>query len=374
MYEYCHGGNVRFEPNGADFLDLSANINPLGFPEGVEEAVKNEIHFCCCYPDNKSFRLRECIADFEQVKPEWIFCGNGSSDIIFRLPFCLKPRKALIEQPTFSDYERSLKSYGTKIHYHKLEENWNFECDENIATIAKRELVDLIFLCNPNNPTGILTKRKIIENLLRSCRNWKAVLVVDECFIDFTEQANDVTMKPLLSEFDNLIILKAFTKIFALPGIRLGYAICNNKELIDKLYFHGTDWAVSNLAQAAGTAALKNAETYLKETVLFVKQERQYVKGELENLKYKVFDSQANFLFIKSPYDFDLQEELDKHRIRIRSYKNIDGLGAGFYRLALSQHQYNIRLIETVQKIVSEQNKISNKNFDNVQENICTDL
>ncbi|MDR2756351.1 MAG: aminotransferase class I/II-fold pyridoxal phosphate-dependent enzyme [Planctomycetaceae bacterium] len=353
MYEYCHGGNVHFEPGGINFLDLSANINPLGFPEGVEDAIKNEITFCYRYPDNNSAVLRECIADFERVKPEWIFCGNGSSDIIFRLPLCLKPRKALIAIPTFSDYERSLKSYGTKIHYHQLMESQNFECDENIITTAEKKHIDLIFLCNPNNPTGILTKRKIIENLLRCCQN-SATVVVDECFIDFTEQANDVTVKPLLSEFDNLIILKAFTKIFALPGIRLGYAICNNKTLMDKLYFHGSDWAVSNLAHAAGIAALKNAETYLKKTVLFVKQEKQFVKRELENLRYKVFNSQANYLFLKSPYDFDLKEELDKHRIRIRSYKNTDGLKSGFYRIALSQHQHNIRLVETVRKIVSD--------------------
>ncbi|MDR2438799.1 MAG: aminotransferase class I/II-fold pyridoxal phosphate-dependent enzyme [Planctomycetaceae bacterium] len=357
MYEYRHGGNVHFELGRANFLDLSANINPLGFPEGIEEAIRNEIIFCCNYPDNSSVRLRKCIADFERVKPEWIFCGNGSSDIIFRLPPCLKPRKALIEIPAFSDYERSLKSYGTKIYYHQLNENQNFECDESIVTTTEREQVDLIFLCNPNNPTGILTKRKIIENLLRSCRNSKTTVAVDECFMDFTEQADDVTVKPLLAEFDNLVILKAFTKIFALPGIRLGYVICNNKELINKLYFHGPDWAVSNLAHAAGIAALKDAETYLKKTVLLVKQERQFVKHELENLRYKIFDSQANYLFLKNPYDFDLKEELDKHRIRIRSYKNTIGLEAGFYRLALSQHQHNVRLIETVQKIVSEKNK-----------------
>jgi histidinol-phosphate aminotransferase len=354
MYEYRHGGNVRFEPDGTDFLDLSASFNPLGFPEGVEDAIKKEIPFCQYYPDNNSFRLRERIADYEQVKPEWIFCGNGSSDIIFRLPLCLKPRKALITLPTFSDYERSLKSYGAEILYHKLEESRNFECDERIVTTVEKEPVDLVFLCNPNNPTGILTKRKIVENLLQCCRKRKTIVVVDECFMDFCEQANDVTVKPLLSEFDNLILLKAFTKIFTLPGIRLGYSICNNKEVIDNLYFHGTDWTVSNLAQAAGIAALSNAESYLKKTVLFVKQERTFVKRELEQLKFKVFDSQANYLFIKSPYDFDLKKELDQYRIRIRSYNNTEGLEFGFYRLALSQHQHNIRFIETVQKIISE--------------------
>ncbi|MDR1962831.1 MAG: aminotransferase class I/II-fold pyridoxal phosphate-dependent enzyme [Planctomycetaceae bacterium] len=357
MYKYQHGGNVYFEScNGADFLDLSASFNPLGFPPGVEDAVRNEIRFCNRYPDYRSVLLRESIADYEKVPADWIFCGNGSSDLIFRLPLCLKPRKALIWTPTFSDYERSLKSFGTEIQYHKLEENQNFECDESIVTTVEKEPTDLIFLCNPNNPTGILTKREIIEKLLRYCRTTKTFVVVDECFIDFTEQADEVTVKPLLSEFDNLIILKAFTKIFALPGIRLGYSICNNKTLIDQLYYHGPDWAVSNLAQAAGMAALKNTETYLKQTVLFVKQERQYVQRELENLRYKIFDSQANYLFIKSPFGFDLKKELDKYRIRIRSFDRDSGLESGFYRLALSQHQHNTRLIETVQKITSEKN------------------
>ncbi len=351
MYEYRHGGNVRFEPHGADYLDLSANINPLGMPPHVQDAIQHAVGECEFYPDSFSTQLREHIANHEQIKPEHVFCGNGSSDIIFRLPAAIRSQKVLTLSPTFADYRRAANAIGAEVVFHRLEEKNGFVCDETLLATVERVRPDLVFLCNPNNPTGLLTKLEVIEQLLQTCRKNNVFVVIDECFIDFTERAKQETAKQLLNEFDHLLVLKAFTKIFAMPGIRLGYALCGNKKLLDGLYAHGPDWPVSRLAQAAGIAATQNPMPYLERTIAFVKQERERMKRELEQWNYTIFDGQANFLLMKNPYPFDLQAELDAFKIKLRTYNATEGLDERFYRAAVSQREHNQRFIEAVQQI-----------------------
>ncbi len=351
MYEYLHGGNAAFEHNGEKILDLSANINPLGFPKEIEKAIKNEIHFCDRYSDNYSTELRNKIALYENIDSKWIFCGNGASDIIFRLPIALRSKSVLVTAPTFSDYERSSKSFGSNLAYQYLEESENFVADRKILDIVKKYNSDLIFICNPNNPTGVMTERSIIEELLIYGKKNNANIVVDECFMDFAENSEIYTAKKLLPLYDNLIILKAFTKIFALPGIRLGYALCGNQATIEKLYAHGPDWAVSNIAQAAGIAALENAEEYIKNTIEYVSAERQKMQNALTEMKFKLFDSRANYIFFHNPHDFDLYKELNKKGIRIRSCDNYRGLSSGFYRTAVSKSADNEKLISALKEI-----------------------
>ena len=354
MYEYKHGGNAIFE--NENILDLSANINPLGLPEGVEEAIKNDIQNCTRYPDNSSSKLRNEIAYYDNVEKENIFCGNGASDIIFRLPLVTKPRRGLILAPTFSDYERSIRAFGSDIVYYNLKEKENFTVQDEILETIKRKNVDLVFICNPNNPTGMLTKRTVIKNILELCKNMNTLVVVDECFMDFTLQSSEYTVKPLLKEYNNLIILKAFTKVFALPGIRLGYALSSNLSIINNLYNYGADWAVSNLAQSAGIAALKNWQSYIQKTLEFLTYERAYLKNELENLGFAVFDSSANYIFFKSPYAFDLYAELDKKEIRIRSCDNYIGLSKAYYRIGISSQKNNRKLIHNMKEVIKCQN------------------
>ncbi len=350
MYDYQHGGNALFETDGQNILDLSANINPLGFPEGVREAIINQIPLITGYPDSISRELRKEISAFEQVEPDWIFCGNGASDIIFRLSVCIKPKNALLPAPTFSDYERSLKAVGTNIYYHYLQEEQGFKIDEGIIQNILSKNINMIFLCNPNNPTGILTDYFVIEKILSCCEKTNTIVVVDECFIDFVEKSDSFTSKSLLKKYENLIILKAFTKVFALPGIRLGYAICSNSKIIEKLYECGPDWAVSNIAQAAGIAAVKSCYTspYLSDTVTYITKERVLIKNELEKKNFVTFDSKANYIFFKNPYSFDLLGKLNEAGIRIRHCSNYVGLSRDYYRVAVSTIQNNLKFIEAI--------------------------
>ena len=348
---FRHGGNAVFENGKEDIIDLSANINPLGMPKGVKNAITREIKNSNRYPDNFSNKLREKIAEFEHVNPDWVFCGNGTSDIIFRLPRAAQAKKVAVTSPTFSDYERSSRSYGSEVSCYTLSLDRGFALDSGFIKALQREKPGLVFVCNPNNPTGRLTEQDLIKELLGCCRQIGAWLVVDECFLDFTEQADEYTSKIFLESNSNLVIMKAFTKLFALPGIRLGYALCANWTLMENLYFHGPDWPVSNLAQSAGIAALEGAENFIKQTVDYVSTERRRIKKELTRLGYIVFEAKANFIFLQNPYPFDLREELDKKRIRIRSCKNYSGLDVSFYRIAVSTKQNNTMLLTAMAEI-----------------------
>ena len=353
MYKYSHGGNAVFEDGKSDVIDLSANINPLGIPHGTEDAIIGGIATINRYPDSFSTKLREEIGTFENINPDWIFCGNGASDIIFRLPRAVRAKRVMVTAPTFSDYERSARCFGAEVIYHPLSAGNGFMLDSSFLASVQRENTDLIFICNPNNPTGKLTERELINNLLCHCKKAGAWLVIDECFLDFAEHADQYTSKIFLEDNPTLVILKAFTKLFALPGVRLGYALSANKTLIENLYFHGADWAVSNFAQAAGIAALKDANAYVSQTVKYVSAERERLEKELEQLGFNVFESCANYVFFQNPHPFDLHGELDKAGIRIRDCGNFPGLDSRYCRIAVSTNENNTKALTAIAEIIN---------------------
>jgi len=351
MYEYSHGGNAVFEQGNENIIDLSASINPLGMPENVASAIIRDIPNINRYPDNFSILLREKTAAFEGVNPEWIFLGNGASDIIFRLPRAVGATKVMVCAPTFADYERSARSYGAEVCRYTMSKDNDFSLDASFVKAVQVEEPNLVYICNPNNPTGKLTETELIGELLDVCKRIGAWVVIDECFIDFAEQASIYTSKAFLNDYSNLVILKAFTKVFAMPGIRLGYALCSDKDLIDSLYFHGADWAASNLAQAAGLAALDDANAYIKRTAEYVAAQRCLIERELARLGYMVFASSANYILFQNPFPFDLRDKLNSAGIRIRSCGNFPGLDDTYYRIAVSTKENNSKLLAVMKEV-----------------------
>ena len=341
MYEYRHGGNAAYETGNEGVIDLSASINPLGAPENVREAIAGAIAGCARYPDSSSARLRERLAEYENVSPGQIFCGNGASDIIFRLPKASRAASALVTAPAFSDYERSAASGGLKIIRHALSPENGFAVDTRFMETAMEAKPGLVFLCNPNNPTGRLIEKRTVAELLKRCEGFGALVAIDECFLGFAKRRDEFASVPLTQSHKNLIVIKAFTKLFALPGIRLGYAICSDADIIGGLYAHGCDWPVSNLAQAAGVAALTGVWDYVDKTAEFVSREREFLESGLSRMGFQVFPAAANYVFFRNPFPFDLREELDKKGIRVRSCGDFHGLDKSYCRAAVSGHENN---------------------------------
>ncbi len=358
MYNYVHGGDVYSLPEGKKVIDFSANINPLGLPKEVKNALKAAINVCADYPDPFCRKLTEKLARYHNLEQKYIFLSNGAADVLFKLALAIKPGKALLLAPTFADYEKALATVNCKIDYFGLSAGNDFRVDDSILTKINND-TDLVIICNPNNPTGQLTEEKLLLKILDKCRSTGTYLLVDECFMDFVDKEKGFSLKKYLSEYDNLIILKAFTKTYAMAGIRLGYCLTSNEDIIDKCRENGQDWSVSTLAQAAGLSAL-DEEDYLTKSKEYIKRERSYLLQNLHKLGFKVYGSEANYIFFAAKNLPRLAEKLKKDGFLIRKCANYHNLDEHYYRIAVRTTSQNKLLIKAVRKLLKNENFASN--------------
>lgn len=341
MKKQVHGGDVYRYKNA---LDFSSNMNPLGTPERVIQAARDSMGEICNYPDIQQEKLISGIADWEDVPAEWIICGNGAAEVIFTLVHALKPKTALLLAPTFAEYEQALEAEDCQIAFHLLKEESGFLPDEDLLDDITED-TEVLFLCNPNNPTGRLIPLALMDRILERCSETGTFLVIDECFQDFIPEPAVYTRKKDLKENKNLFLLKAFTKRYAMAGIRLGYGLTSNQELLDKMHRVVQPWNVSIPAQAAGVAALNETE-YLAKGREIVFREQLFIKSKLQELGFKVYDSQANYVFFRGPEG--LVEKAWESKVLIRDCGNYRGLCQGYYRVAVRSHEENVRLIEAL--------------------------
>ena len=346
-----HGGDwagYRAE-FGRDALDFSANVSPLGLPAGVAAAITAALPMADRYPDPLCRDLRKALAEAEGVPAEQILCGNGAADLIFRLALALRPRRALLPAPTFAEYAAALDTVGCTVQRVFLQEENDFTVTDDFVD-AVTDDIDAVFLCQPNNPTGQVTPPELVQKLLRRCVACGAVLVVDECFLDFLPDRDALTAKRLLHDASNLIILKAFTKLYAMAGVRLGYALCGNAALMDKMRAAGQPWAVSSLAQAAGLAAL--GETAYADCVRdLIAEERPKLAAGLRALGLYVVGGRANYLLFQAPADFG--ETLRRRGAVVRSCANYPGLDGSWYRTAVRTNAENQKLLQIMGEVLA---------------------
>ena len=348
--ELVHGGDwagyrARF---GHDALDFSANVSPLGLPQGVADAIVAALPTADRYPDPLCRELRTALSRAEQLPEPWILCGNGAADLIYRLVLALKPRRALLPAPTFAEYAAALESVGCEVKRKTLHEADDFAVTETFVQ-AVNQSIDLVFLCQPNNPTGQITPPELVQRLVRRCADCGAVLVVDECFLDFLQQRDALTAKPLLQTAPNLVILKAFTKLYAMAGVRLGYALCANTALLAKMQAAGQPWGVSSLAQAAGAAALRET-AYADAVRALIADQRPRLAAGLRALGLQVIEGSANYLLFRAPET--LGAALQQRGVCLRSCGNYPGLSAGWYRTAVRTAPENEQLLQTMREVL----------------------
>ena len=353
MVKLVHGGDIYSarERIQGTILDFSANINPLGLPDSVKSALMERLDDFALYPDPLCRELVQKIAESEQIAPEHILCANGAAELIFRLVQAIRPRCALVVAPTFAEYEQALNGCSCRIEYHLLKQEQDFVLDDSVLEKIHPH-TGIVFLCNPNNPTGQLVDQKLLERILVRCSSCGALLVVDECFRDFLEDCDGNSMKGWVEKFPNLLILRAFTKHFAMAGLRLGYCLCANPPLLERMAGLGQPWGVSVPAQIAGVAALSDTD-YLRRTRELIAQERDYLKQQLGKLPVRVIGSQANYIFFHAPEDSErensLAAALEQDGILIRSCDNYYGMPKGYYRIAVRSHADNQKLVEAME-------------------------
>ncbi len=345
-----HGGQIY---NKKVKLDFSVNVNPLGTPETVVEQAYKGILEAAKYPDANCSDLREAIAQRDNVSKDFVICGNGGAELIFQAVAALKPKRALIIEPTFCEYRQSLENHQCQIDTYQLSEAKYFDINIEIEEILKQVTpeVEMVFLCNPNNPTGLATSKKAVEKLIHQCHKVGALLFVDESFGELTDGYERFSIIDQVSKYDNLFVLKSMTKTYAIAGIRLGYGLCSNRGLLEKMCRNVQCWNVSMVAQMAGVAALKCKE-YTQESTALISKERNYMIDELMKLGIKVFPGKANYLMLhceKNLYKLLLQKE-----ILVRSCANFKGLKKNYYRIAIKKHSENQKLINAITEIYNE--------------------
>ena len=343
-----HGGDIYTNPIEYDF---SVNINPLGVPEGVRNALHEAVNDCSNYPDIASGKLKNAVSNILSIPKEYLLFGNGASELFMAIVHAIKPEKTVIPIPSFYGYEyATIANNGDIIYYETKIEN-NFHVAEDILTVLKDD-INLLFLANPNNPTGNLISRDLLLKILRHCMDRDILVVLDECFIELTDAPLENSLVDELKEFKQLLILRAFTKSFAIPGIRLGYLVCPDEKTARLIEEQLPEWNVSVPAQQAGIAAMKE-ENFLQQSRKLIANERDWLTKELTQMGAKVFPSKANFILFQWTKD-DLYQRFLEQGILIRDCSDYEGLSKGYYRIAVKKHEENEELIRIMHSVVKE--------------------
>lgn len=340
-----HGGDIY---RNQVALDFSVNMNPLGAPQTVLSAVADAVNDCTAYPDIHAEKLKLAVGAMLGVDPETLIFGNGASELFLAVVHGLKPKKIVIPVPSFYGYEHAAGAVTEEIDYVPLRETEEFYIGNSLYD-ALSEDVDMLFFANPNNPTGVLTKTEDLFRLISHCKERNIMLVLDECFIEFCGEK--YSMLPFLDEFPNLIIVRAFTKSFSIPGVRLGYLLSRNPEIRERIMRQLPEWNLSTFAQAAGIACA--GETgFLEQTIPYLKREREFLINGLHALlqrNCKIYSGAANFLLFKS--QLPLYEKFLEHGILIRDCRNFRGLSEGYYRIAVKTHEANQQFLKVAGEI-----------------------
>ena len=356
-----HGGDIYGNKNIE--LDFSVNLSPIGPPQEVCRLLKEKdwTGILTNYPDPEYRELRQALSQKMDLPEDRILCGNGASELLMAAVQAVRPKRAMIPVPSYQGYERALQAVGAEILFYKLDREKGFALTEDILEsadglkrLAGTKEETMLFLCNPNNPVGKCIEQELLDQIADYCKANHIYLVMDECYIDLLTDAQSRTMKRRLPENPYLIIVNAFTKAYALPGIRLGYLMTGNEELRERIRMQQPEWSVSMLAQKAGIAAL-SSRGYLEEARQAVRAEREYISGQLQELGMEVFDGQAPFVMFQSGKE--LYEPLKKKGILIRRCDGIRGArdpseeNGHYYRIGLRSHAENMRLISKIREV-----------------------
>lgn len=353
-----HGGNIY--GNEIEY-DFSVNLNPLGPPDAVREALAEALNHVEEYPDPEYRELRRALANYWRLAEEQLVLGNGASELIPGIIRALTPKTCMVTAPCYSGYETALKAAAPscRIHWIFLREEDDFTLPENICREIAHVKPDLLILTNPNNPNGKRISANRLREIVAACRGAGTVLLMDECFLALSGGDEDSLIHRIGEEgLPPTMVLRAFTKTFAIPGVRLGYAVCSG-SLAARIQRELPEWNLSVFAQYAGLAALEAAapETvttgtsgYMAASVEMIAQEREYLTAELKKLGLRVFPSDANYILFQSR-DRELHRKLLDKGILIRDCRDYHGLTAGFYRAAVRTRRENTALLRCLRNI-----------------------
>lgn len=350
--KYVHGGDIYTNEYK---LDFSANIAPFGCNEAVRQAAADSLQRIDAYPDPQCRRLKQKIVEKWILDSKNLVIGNGAADVLFSLVLAEKPKRGMILAPAFQEYEQALNSVDSHVIIYKRSSGCRFELGEDFLECLKDEGkkgLDMLFFCTPDNPVGALIPREILEKALAICEEYHIRMVVDESFWEFAYEESSETMLPSVSDHKQLFLLRSFTKMYGMPGLRLGCGICSDQNLIAQMEEIRQPWSVSIPAQEAGIAAL-DEDVWVRRVRDYVRSQREWLKEELKKLGCRVYPSVANYLLFY--VEKDLMVPLKERGILIRDCSNYRSLEKGYYRIAVKEEKENRQLINALQEILLQE-------------------
>lgn len=355
MEKYQHGGDVysaveRFGIPLEQICDFSANINPLVTVPWLKAKLAPFWEQVLHYPDPQYRELYKGIATYHGMDLDQIVLGNGATPLIYQLVETLKPQKARVSAPTFAEYEKALRHVGTQVTYMPVSAH-DLSIDPQ-KLFSDLDGETMIFLCNPNNPTGNLVPLQDLVTALEML-DPKVTVVVDEAFIDFTPLGEAQSLTRYLDQFSNVVILRSATKFYGMPGLRLGYLLCGNVELANSIRLSQPIWQINVMAAGLVQSGLLDLE-FQEATRLYVAEEREFVTDALIQLGFKVYPSVVNYILVVPPQGLDVQEALAPVYALARSCDNYVGLPEGLWRLAIKSHDDNLKMIGAFQLALNQ--------------------
>ena len=343
-----HGGKYGTKNPNPQMIDFSSNVNPLGCHPGVKRYLKKQLDLISEYPDPSSSDLRANLAWFTGIRKKQIVVGNGATEIIYNFckTFLNKKTPILIPIPTFSEYEVSAKLCECKISFFKTM-NLSKNLQKFIMKIPRN---GCIFICNPNNHTGVLIKKKEMLKIISAAKKKSSLVFIDETFIELVPESNESLIK-YIKNYENLFILRSLTKSFGLAGIRIGYGV-SNSQIIDLLQKIKIPWNVSYMAQRAASAAICY-HPFLEKTCKLIKKEKDFISLNLaKSKKFACCDSSTNFILVKTKIKSRLlQKKLQRKKILIRDCSTFRGLNQNYIRIAVKTRKENIKLVKALEAI-----------------------
>lgn len=323
-------------------------------PQSARAAVIDSLEMASCYPDTEMEELRSRIAAKELgdgFGKENVITGNGASELIYAMCGALNVKKALVTSPAFKEYEEAVKAAGGEVVYETLSEDKAFAVTESILEKITDD-TQLVFLCNPNNPTGCAVEKELLLRAAKRCGETGTYLCMDECFLPFMENEEDFSLKSDIGRLPHLMILKAYTKIYGMAGLRFGYLLSRNEEVLSKIRSTIQPWNISIPAQAAAMAVI-DEDGYIEKTKRLIKEEREYLLGELRAMNIEVTGNPAaNFIMFRE--DEKTAGRFLEKGILIRSCDNFTGLDKGYFRIGIRSREENEELIRVWKEIRKE--------------------
>lgn len=356
---FLHGGDLdsissAYGVSRQEIIDFSGNINPLGISTLAKEEIANNLDLISTYPDRNYNTLRRGISDYVGLDAQHIIVGNGSTELISLMIQMKKPKELLIVGPTYSEYEREASLAGSNIQYFRLQEDMDFNIDSQGLINHLTNDIDMLVICNPNNPTSTCIHTPELKIILDKCKENGIFLMIDETYVEFVENIESVTATSLIPFYDNLLILRGISKFFSSPGLRLGYGMSSNKDLLTHMNNHKNPWTINILA-SFGTEVMLRDFSYINQTRTLFNEQRNLIYNELLSWKnIKVYKPEANFVLLKlldhNIKAKDIFEKMLEQKMLLRDASSFPFLNDRFLRFCFLLPEQNKALLTALKK------------------------